>query len=60
MHFIIYINLFNETGKGIVIELRGPKLIKFQERCQKIAAVLTYEYSMITSRGVFYINDTLQ
>ena len=58
--FITYDTLLNKTGKGNIIKLRGRKLIKFQERCQKIAAVIIDEYSMITSRDIFYINDRLQ
>ena len=51
--FIIYNTLLNKTGKGNVIKLRGPKLINFQERRQKIAAVIIDEYYMITSRDIF-------
>ena len=38
----------------------GPALVKLQERCKKIAAIIIDEYSMIPSKDIFYVNHRLQ
>ena len=47
------------NGNGIKM-LSGPNLIKLQERCKNIAAVIIDEYSMIPSKDIFYVNQRLK
>ena len=40
--------------------LSGLNLIKLQDRCRSIAAVIIDEYSMIPSKDIFYVNQRLK
>jgi ATP-dependent DNA helicase PIF1 len=40
--------------------LTGAKLLKLQDRCKSIAAVIIDEYSMIPSKDIFYVNQRLK